>query len=388
MAPVTCHPSQSGVALIITVIMLSVITFLAVAFLALSGREKGAVKIATDQTTARLATDAAFVRAQNDLLAGIIATRNLANFGFLVSTNLRNWRGNDTSRPIGTPDPTNVNYYLPNGNPLTGNDALQNLANLFYSPPVPVFISNRAAAGSMEFRSYIDLNRNGRFDLTGFWGVTNVDVAGNPYPVITTNGIYATNYVAGDPQWIGGTDRLELPHSGSNRFVYRFAYAAVPIGKMLDLNYIHNNAKNPAGVNNFLRNQGVGSWEINLAAFLADLNTNYWNPPTARYNYSTNPVLLSTGISFDDAYELWNWRRGGRVMDSVQALYGPAGVNAFRNDWFDGYSAGAVKDNVNTYLLDPDDARTSNPWSGADMANHFFSIQDFYYHPITQSPIN
>src|SRR5579862_5292667 len=26
----------------------------------------------------------------------------------------------------------------------------------------------------------------------------------------------------------------------------------------------------------YMRNQGVGSWELNLAAFLADLNTNEW----------------------------------------------------------------------------------------------------------------
>ena len=44
----TSRPSprafQSGVALIVTVIMISVITFLTVAFLALSGREKNSVK--------------------------------------------------------------------------------------------------------------------------------------------------------------------------------------------------------------------------------------------------------------------------------------------------------------------------------------------------------
>jgi len=113
----------------------------------------------------------------------------------------------------------------------------------------------------------------------------------------------------GDPQWVGGTERIELPHSSSNKFVYRFAYAAVPIGKTLDLNYIFNNAKNPGRVNNFLRNQGVGSWEINLAAFLADLNTNYWNTQFGPYLYDTNVNRFSRGTSFDDAYELWKWRR-------------------------------------------------------------------------------
>ena len=264
------HPrSRSGVALIVTVIMLSVITFLAVAFLALSGREKGAVKTATDQTTARLAADTALVRAQADVLAGILASGNLANYDLLVSTNFIRWEGFDTSATDGL---TNVNYnYLVGGGALNADQARQNLLNLFYSPSPPVFITNRFAGG-MEFRSYIDLNRNGKLDLTGFLGVSN-QVGGGLQPLILTNGLFATNYVVGDPQWIGGTERIELPHSSSNKFVYRFAYAAMPIGKTLDLNYIFNNARDNAPYN-FLRNHGVGSWEINLAAFLADLNTN------------------------------------------------------------------------------------------------------------------
>jgi hypothetical protein len=368
--------SRSGVALIITVIMLSVITFLAVAFLALSGREKGAVKTATDQTTARLAVDTAMVRAQADLLAGILASGNLANYDLLVSTNFIRWQGFDTSAVDGF---TNVNYnYLVGGGALNQNQALQNLLNLFYSPSPPVFITNRLAGG-MEFRSYIDLNRNGKLDLTGFLGVSN-QFGGGLQPVILTNGLFATNYVVGDPQWIGGTERIELPHSSSNKFVYRFAYAAVPIGKTLDLNYIHNNAKSTAAVNNFLRNQGVGSWEINLAAFLADLNTNYWNNPLngGLYYYSANPGFPSTGRAFDNAYDLWNWRRGGVAQASVFDLYGNAGQFAFENDWYDGYSAGLVKDNLNSYATDPDASRTTAPWSGADMQNHFFSMQDLF----------
>jgi hypothetical protein len=89
--------SQQGVALIITVIMLSVITFLAVAFLALSGREKGAVKTSTDQTTAREAATAALERAKAELLAGILASGNLANFDLLVSTNYVNHLGFQTA---------------------------------------------------------------------------------------------------------------------------------------------------------------------------------------------------------------------------------------------------------------------------------------------------
>ena len=120
--------SRSGVALIVTIIMISVITFLTVAFLALSGREKGAVKTATNQTTARLAADQALERAKVEMLAGFLERGNPADFGMLVSTNYINWNGFDTAALEGS---TNVNFdYLINGTALTGNQQLQNLGNL------------------------------------------------------------------------------------------------------------------------------------------------------------------------------------------------------------------------------------------------------------------
>jgi len=358
--------------LIITVIMLSVITFLAVAFLALSGREKGSVKISTDQTAARLAADTALVRAQNDLLANILATRNLANYGLAVSTNFVRWDGFD---PAAVDGRTNVNYYhLIGGGALSGSQSLQNLANLFYNPSPPVFITNRFFANSNEFRSYLDLNRNGRLDLTGLWGVTNRF----NLPVYDSSNRLVMAYQTGDPQWIGTLERAELPHSSSNRFVNRFAYLALPIEKSLDLNFIHNNSKNPGMANGYLRNQGFGSWELNLAAFLTDLNTNYWNLSGAIYNYTTNAALASTGTSFDDAYTMWNWRRGSLPQRSVQTLYGSAGVNAFLNDGADGYSAGLVLENPGGYATDPDFGRTANPWAGADLPNHYFTTQDLF----------
>ena len=44
------NPREHGVALVVTVILISVITFLTITFLAISRREKGAVTTATDQT--------------------------------------------------------------------------------------------------------------------------------------------------------------------------------------------------------------------------------------------------------------------------------------------------------------------------------------------------
>src|SRR6516225_7454361 len=59
---------ESGVALVITLIMLSVITFMAIAFLVLSRGERSSVGTATDQSLARLASDTALERAQVELV--------------------------------------------------------------------------------------------------------------------------------------------------------------------------------------------------------------------------------------------------------------------------------------------------------------------------------
>ena len=93
---------------------------------------------------------------------------------------------------------------------------------------------------------------------------------------------YVSNFFVGDPEWIGALRHPEFAHSADNQFVYRYAYLAVPAGQTLDLNCIHNQARSPAKTKldptgpDFLRNQGVGTFEINLAAFLYDLNTNLY----------------------------------------------------------------------------------------------------------------
>jgi hypothetical protein len=180
---------------------------------------------------------------------------------------------------------TNVSYAYPDGTPLprTGpnaDDFNQNLANLFYDPRPPVFVTNRQT-GVADFRYYLDLNRNSRFDTNGFLPVISplggfYDTNGN-YPPLRGVPI-ATNFFVGDPEWIGVLERPDQPHSSSNRFTARFAWIAIPAGKTLDLNSVHNQTKmlNPR-FDGFLRNMGVAPFEMNLAGFLADLNTNLWN---------------------------------------------------------------------------------------------------------------
>jgi hypothetical protein len=181
-SPVTCHP-QNGVALIITLILLGVVTFMAIAFLALSRRERGAVTTVTDTASARLAADTALASAEAQIVANALSAKNPYNFGLLVSTNYINSYGFQT----GIANPTNVNYdYYHGGGSLNPNDYLQNLANLYYSPRPPVFIPNPANPSlPPDFRYYLDLNRNGRFDTNGLLPVISPDPA-NPY--YDTNG--------------------------------------------------------------------------------------------------------------------------------------------------------------------------------------------------------
>jgi hypothetical protein len=381
----------------VTIIMISVITFLTIAFLALSGREKGATKTATDQVTARLEADRAMERAKVELLAGILASRNPNNFDFLVSTNFINWTGFDPSLPANGDPRTNVNFEYRNDagqTPLAANEYRQNLANLFYDPRPPVFITNRAAPNSQDFRYYLDLNRNGKHDRSGWWPVTNG--LGQVVYQPSTNFLFLSNYVSGDPEWVGSLNRPDRTHSAENRFGGRHAYAAIPVGKTLDVNFIHNQALAVGSGTmdgtggDYFRNQGVGGWELNLAAFLYDLNTNNFHGWGGVYTYNPLSGFAPSGNAFADAGAIYRYRLNGNPnvftygLPTVTDLYGVPGANAFNFDFVDGYSAnvgfpfstngiGLVSAG---YLNDPDNA--ARPWVGAEHANAFFTIQDLF----------
>ena len=162
---------QDGVALVITLIMLAVITFMAITFLAIARREKGQVGTSTDQTTARFTADAGTDQAKARILASILATTNIYAFDLLSSTNFINWNGFDPSGTV-YDQRTNVNYDYQNDPPrtkLTPAQAQQNLANLLLSPRVPVFVTNRFFVNSNEFRFFVDLNRDGVYTPNGYW---------------------------------------------------------------------------------------------------------------------------------------------------------------------------------------------------------------------------
>ena len=371
--------SQRGVALVITLILLSLITFMAITFLVVSRSERGSVTTQTDLTTARLAADAARDRAIAELLAPMMATNNPFNYGLLVSTNYIKLDGFDTGL---AGDVRNVNYdYTTKGLPLTPNQQCQNIQNLWLNPRPPVFIATNANSPngiSNDFRFYIDMNRNGAFEPTGLLPLTNA--LGQPTG--------STDFLVGDPQWIGMLQHPDLIHSSTNSFTSRYAYLVVPTGQALDMNTIHNYAKrylapgnpNVSWPDGFLRNQGILTAEINLAAFLSDLNTNLW----PGYYYNTNLqgriTDASTGAAADDAASVVRYRYGAGLASAAN-LYGPAGVSAFGADFVDDYSGGPLMTGTWWPPLGPPDAdaaRVKLPWPGADNPNHFYTTQDLF----------
>ena len=391
-----CRRSESGVALVVTLIMLSVIAFMSITFLILTQRERGSVTSAANQTDARLAADTALERAKSELMAPVIAFHNPDAYGLGISTNYISAAGFDNN-PFAFKSPTNVNFeFKKSGGAPTPADVLQNLANLQYNPRVPVYVTN-AVGGSNEFRYYLDLNRNGSYDPNGNIPVIspnnhyyNLDgtegavvVANTPPPLNVLYGNFP-----GDPEWIGILERPELPHSGTNKFVARYAYVTVPAGQTLDANYIHNQTAGRSLVGNdgFMRNQGVGSYEVNLAAFLADLNTNMWlqgvAPNNAYYAYNRPVGSANVGKSFEDAQALVRFRYDNNYPDikrTVTTLFPGAGVAAFNSDPIDRYADGPLMTTLTTNATD--NTSSSFRWPGAENPNHFFTLSELFSAP-------
>jgi hypothetical protein len=326
--------SEKGMALIITLMMLAVVTVMAVVFLSVSRRERTSVKTAEEQSNTRQMADMALTRAQSEVTAhmanaaeNFIRVLNNTNLAHIAQANQILQRGklhfdllssknyiNPAGFTPGSTNVANVNYARANGALLDRNsdDFLQNVANLQYDPRAPVFVGD-------EFRYYVDFNRNGRFETNG--DVLVQDAQGRLYNADGTlsGGSGGVSYRAtGDPEWIGVLERPDLPHSETNRFIGRFAYIILPTGRTLDANYIHNMSSYApgndslaysTGTNRYTRNQGVGSWEINMAAFLVDFATNIWLPKTTvTYEYDHT---RAQGTAFKSAMGLLSYRYGG-----------------------------------------------------------------------------
>lgn len=346
--------AERGVALVITLIMLSIITVVTVAFLALSQRERAAVGQSTQQTIAEMAAETGRERATAQIISRVLNT-------------------NADQSALG-PD---LMVSLAESNALN---------QLWPDPWVPVYVTNRAAPLG-EDRSYLDLNRNRRFDPSG-----DFDDQGNPRPDTVAPGTPPYQHYLGDPMWIGVLEHPDRPHSADNRFIARYCFLVVPAGRTLDLNYVHNSTLETNLNNNFIgffRNQGFGTWEINLAGFLADLNTNanMWGS----YNFIPDPAGRSAGAAFDDARDILKYRYTplGQALPwpprtALQALPDLLVAPSFGNDFIDSFGTHPWVPLGRYYTNDPDlsigpwPAAANLAWSGSGDLRHFFSVHDYF----------
>ncbi len=320
-------------------------------------------------------------------MAQLLSRSNLLSYDLIVSTNYFSRGGYN---PAVRANPTNVNYdFRVGGAPLSTGERLQNAANLFYDPRPPVYIGTNGPNSAPEFRFYLDLNRNGRFDSNGvlpvinkagkFFDTNNTEYSTVPFPAVPN---LVSNYFVGDPEWIGQLEYPDKPHSATNKFVARYAYLVVPEGKCLDLNFMGNSAKRlGSGIESFFRNQGVGPWELNLAAFLRDLNTNAWAENGFGYEYITALNTASRGLAFEDSLTLLRHRYNGTYANlaSVQNLFGLVGAEFFRTNLFDDYADGPFV--MGSLSLTNDNEVpdiTKLPWPGADNPRTFFHPQGLF----------
>ena len=73
--------SHQGIALVITLLMLAVVTITAVAFLAVSRRERASVSSASEQARARMVAEIALQHAEGKIVSRIAALTNRVAYG-------------------------------------------------------------------------------------------------------------------------------------------------------------------------------------------------------------------------------------------------------------------------------------------------------------------
>jgi hypothetical protein len=358
--------SQSAVALVTTLIMLSLITFTAVVFLAITMREKDSVSVSGDMMDAKNLAEIASMDAQAHVISHIVATTNPYIYGLMVSE-------------------TAVPYRLTVDNPLPENDVTNFISQLIYDARPPVYVqTNSNPSNHWEHRFWLDVNRNNRFEPTG------------TLPERDALGAFTlrTNYYVGDPQWKGVLNNSfptnyggEWPvHSRTNRFGGRYAWMVVPYGKTLSVNHIDNYAKK-LSVNmdrftinasiegsGFRRNMGFGSHELNLAAYLAQLNPTVWtNGSTIPYFYDTNLLSANLGYAFDDALALLSHRYSAYTdLPAIGDLnyYGAVGGTAIGSDGIDSYLYGPLMTGLSLPTNDYDTMLVNSPYPGAISTNY------------------
>jgi hypothetical protein len=382
---------ENAVALVITLLMLSVITFLAIAFLSMTKRDRSAVTATLDVDTARTMSDAALARAQTEIIAQMMAQTDILSYNYTASHNYVTPPGLFSTGDAVTPDSNNVNYdvLLTNGGTANAYWA-QNIGNLFYDPRPPVFVPVPGTNGtqSNDFRFWVDINRNGRFETNG--SLPTLD--GNDKPIAGS-----TTFNDGEPEWIGVLKYPEYIHSPTNPFIGRYAFMALPIGKTLDLNFIHNYSKysiDSGGnatmtLDAFTRDEGVGSWELNLAGFLDALSPAMYQTNTSvpAYDYVIGGGGNSGG-AFDDASQFLRFRYGynpnypfslgPNYPFSLDSMLGSPPLSEVSNiDEYGIYPSNQFANDSFDYAGYPPIVPTS-PWPGTYNSNMFYDVQDLF----------
>jgi hypothetical protein len=243
---------QRGAVLVVALVMLSMVTFLVVAFVGFARFERASVTASLVRTESGYALEVGLIKAQREVV-GLLA--NNINHGLMVS---QNQEGNATEEVPG--DLAALELFATNL-----KDDL---------PRPPVFI-HRSGDENATFPYYLDLNAAG-YQETG------------------ANG-------AGDPHWIGLLENPGQPHGPDNRFAARYASMTVPAHKALNIRYNHNDLKR--GFLNspdlYGRDQGSHPRELNLAAPLGVLDP--INIPYRAYdpraNFASQPIGTLTGPS-------------------------------------------------------------------------------------------
>jgi hypothetical protein len=388
---------DSAVALVITLLMLSVITFLAIAFLSMTKRNRSAVSTTLDVATARSMSDAALARAQTEIIARMMAQTDILSYDYTASHNYISaagfFQGNTSA--------TNVNYdFINSVGPYSAQtdpgDWATNIGNLFYDPRPPVFVmTNANPALPSDFRFWVDINRNGRFETNGYQPLLDgngykVPLAGPPGPSAPPP--YVTNFNDGEPEWIGVLKYPEYIHSPTNPFIGRYAFMALPIGKTLDLNFIHNFSKYALSrgalsqsmawqSDGFIRDEGVGSWELNLAALLYNISPAMYLTNFNNDFYSYNPLSYtpSTGEAFYDASQFLAFRYGynAALPQTLFNFFGNADLPAIGLSNIDEYGIYPAISYPFDYAGYPQ-MPTGYPWPGAYNLNMFYDVQDLF----------
>ncbi|MFT5490370.1 MAG: hypothetical protein ACI8V5_000717 [Limisphaerales bacterium] len=404
---------ERGIALITTLIMLSLVTFLSVAFLTLTRQERATVQVQTEITIAEEIGRGAVDRAVSDVFTQMLSTNSRHFYNFIVSTNYERPGG----LVPGVASYANASYRNNSagdyeGGPLNAADTVRNLLNLHDDPRVPVYVNvdrSRDASGretidrtmgGQEFRHFVDFNRNGQFEPTRL--VLNTNYPGGVETV--TAGLLRV----GDPHWLGILDKPYTNHTGTNRFVGRYAYLVMPTSKSLDINRIHNQARllgqsSPSAVEEgYRRNHGVGDWELNMAGFLVELNGAAWNRTGSQYDYQL--YFANNGDAFNHARDLSRARYQFSPSDSFDfgnlfsfADQYPLGLPAQPSyfwqtaNHFDMYGNGPLAltpslslglsggtgnliNGDDLGLLDP--TGNNSPWFASPMPSPFFDIQE------------